>query len=1139
MKRVLITTLSVVFVLLLNYGQLRAQATAQISGRVQDTTGAVLPGVEITATHTETGIARTAVTNETGSYVLPNLPLGSYRLEGMLPGFRKYAQSGIVLEVNSSPVVNVVLEVGQVAETIEVQANANLVETRNSGIGEVVENARILDLPLNGRNVVELVALAGAAAPSQQLTGQSRDPFAQGNVSVAGGLNSALNYTLDGADHNNPFQGSYLSMPFPDAMQEFKVETSALTAKQGTKSSGSISLVTKSGTNQFHGDLFEFVRNGIFNARNAFAATRDTLKRNQYGGTIGGPILKNKLFFFGGYQGTRIRADNPQSFAYVPTAAMLAGDFTVFASPACNSGRQFTLAAPFVNNRVDPSKFSAPAVKFASFLPKTSDPCGKAFYLNPFHDDWNNYITRVDYQLTNNHSLFGRWLHETRTLPVGYDLNGNLLASSVNGVDGSNQSVTLGSTYLFGPNVINSFRANWNNFIGGKTEANFSKCNCGMGHLGINAYFPLPDAASFTVSGGGSGTANGGGGGFVVGASSGPTYVTLYGFNDDVSVVRGNHQMAFGVSSATWWVDSFSAANQEYRAMFNGRYYGLPMADFLLGRVSTWRTGSGIEQHNRSRYVNWYAGDTWRFTQRVTLNYGVRWEPYFPQVNLDGTSTHFDEAALRQGIRTNRFDNAPPGLFFDRDPGFPTRTGVHTRWSNVAPRIGVGWDVSGDGRTSVRAAAGIFYDRPSSIYFRNLTTGPPWSIRTQLAGVSLADPWANYPGGDPGPIPFGGSAPKNTPWQLNSIVTALDYNTPNMRVGQYNLSIQRQIGTDWVVSASYIGNATRHLWGTQPINPVLFVPGVGDAKGNCTLSGQVVPYTVKPGEPCSTADTASYAARRRLSLDTSIPKKVSSAFGPVNRVESGGTANYNGLIISAQRRPVKGVSISANYTMSHCITDLYQDIANPQNADEGWNDWTNRRYDRGNCTAGSDSGGGAEDRRHIFNLSGTAASPQFADSKLRLLASGWQVAPILRILSGGAVNVENTTDPGLIYMLHQRPNQILASPYGDGSVKNFLNPAAFAAPSPGTFGNLGRGVIRGPGTWQFDVALSRNFRIKESQRVEFRAEAFNLTNSFRADTGTSPTNTPYLDSNSRSATFGQIIAARDPRIMQFALKYVF
>src|SRR5437667_3534640 len=358
MKRITFAVLVLVLVSILNCGHVRAQASAQIIVRVQDATAAVLPGVEITATHTGTGIARTAVTNETGSYVLPNLPIGPYKLEASLPGFRTYVQTGIVLEVNASPQVNVTLEVGQVSEQVEVEANATLVETRNSGVGVVVENARILELPLNGRNVNELVALIGAAAPATMLTGSSRDPFAQGNVSVAGGLSSGLNYTLDGADHNNPFQGSYLSMPFPDAMQEFKVETSATGAKQGGKSSGSISLVTKSGTNDFHGDLFEFVRNGIFNARNAFPSTRDTLKRNQFGGTVGGPIMKNRLFFFGGYQGTTRRQDPADTVTYVPTAAMLSGDFTAFASPACNGGRPVQLKGPFVNNQVSPALLS-------------------------------------------------------------------------------------------------------------------------------------------------------------------------------------------------------------------------------------------------------------------------------------------------------------------------------------------------------------------------------------------------------------------------------------------------------------------------------------------------------------------------------------------------------------------------------------------------------------------------------------------------------------------------------------------------------------------------------------------------------------------------------------------------------------
>src|SRR5947207_2526449 len=309
MKRIVFTKLFLSLVLILNSTQVWAQATAQISGTAKDQSGAVLPGVEITATQTSTGIARTAVTNETGSYVLTNLPIGPYKLEASLPGFRTFVQTGINLEVNASPAINVTLEVGQVAETVEVQANATLVETRSVGVGQVVENARILKLPLNGRQIVDLIGLAGGSNPAPLVNGGSRDPFASASFSVAGGLNTGLGYTLDGAYHNNPHDNGYISMPFPDALQEFKVETSATGAQNGMKSAGSVNLVTKSGTNVIHGDLFEFVRNGIFNGRNAFATRRDTIKRNQFGGTVGGPVTKNKLFFFAGYQGTTLRQD--------------------------------------------------------------------------------------------------------------------------------------------------------------------------------------------------------------------------------------------------------------------------------------------------------------------------------------------------------------------------------------------------------------------------------------------------------------------------------------------------------------------------------------------------------------------------------------------------------------------------------------------------------------------------------------------------------------------------------------------------------------------------------------------------------------------------------------------------------------
>jgi carboxypeptidase family protein len=284
-----------------------AQSTAQVSGTVKDQTNAVLPGAEVSVTQTETGLKRSAVTNETGSYVIPNLPVGPYRLEATLPGFRTYVQTGIVLQVNANPVVNAVLEVGQLADQVEVQADAALVETRTTGIGQVIDNIRVLEMPLNGRQVTELILLSGAAvAGGNQMTNRN---YPTESISVAGGLNNGLTYLLDGGTHNDPFNGLNLPLPFPDALQEFKVETSAVSAQYGQHSAGAVNAITKSGTNNFHGDLFEFVRNGSLNARNPFFLKRDSLKRNQYGGTIGGPVVQNKLFFFFGFQGTKQRSE--------------------------------------------------------------------------------------------------------------------------------------------------------------------------------------------------------------------------------------------------------------------------------------------------------------------------------------------------------------------------------------------------------------------------------------------------------------------------------------------------------------------------------------------------------------------------------------------------------------------------------------------------------------------------------------------------------------------------------------------------------------------------------------------------------------------------------------------------------------
>src|SRR5436309_5407086 len=413
MKRALIAILIGVLGFAANSTDVWAQATAQVGGTVRDQSGAVLPGVEVTATQTQTGISRMTVSNETGTYVLPNLPLGLYRLEAALAGFRTFAQTGIVLQVNDNVAINVVMQVGQVSEQVEVQANASQVETRSASVGQVMETARIVELPLNGRNAQELILLCVDSV--QQAPDGVRAFPGRIMISSAGSRGPSTDYTLDGIRHVDPWDGLVMPLPFPDALAEFKTESGGVGSN--TARAAAVSVVTKSGTNDLHGDLFEFVRNDLFNARPYFAAKGSTLKRNQYGGTLGGPIVQNKLFFFGGYQGTVLRQDPADVRSFIPTAAMMAGDFTAITSPVCNAGRSIALRAPFQNNKIDPGLFTPAAVKLVSRLPKTDNACGEIRYGARNNNNQYQVLARADYQASAKHSLFARFMRSTDDSP--------------------------------------------------------------------------------------------------------------------------------------------------------------------------------------------------------------------------------------------------------------------------------------------------------------------------------------------------------------------------------------------------------------------------------------------------------------------------------------------------------------------------------------------------------------------------------------------------------------------------------------------------------------------------------------------------------------------------------------------------
>src|SRR5215472_10284095 len=445
-----------------------AQSTAQISGTVRDQTGAVVAGAQVTATDTDTGLKRSAMTDAGGGYALPNLPVGPYRLEATATGFRTYVQTGILLQVADNPVINPSLSVGQITEQIQVEEAAAQIETRDSGVSQVMDSKRVVELPLNGRQVTDLIVISGAATVSSTVSFVRNYPTV--NISVAGGMHNGLTYLLDGASHNDPINGLNLALPFPDALQEFKLETSSLSAQYGQHSAGTVNAVTKSGTNQFHGDLFEFFRNGDLNALNFFAVVPDQLKRNQFGGTAGGRIIKDKLFFFGSYQGTRMIGTVAPQFAYLPTRDMLNGDWRAVAAASCNANRPLTLKAPFQGNQISPGAFSPVAVALMNSgkLPIAADPCGKVqFGMKPVTNE-DLTIDKIDYQINEKHSIFGRYELAHLDDPSGY-VPGNLLTtgSANNGPYTTypvnnlwrTQSLTLGDTYLISSSIVNSFRA--------------------------------------------------------------------------------------------------------------------------------------------------------------------------------------------------------------------------------------------------------------------------------------------------------------------------------------------------------------------------------------------------------------------------------------------------------------------------------------------------------------------------------------------------------------------------------------------------------------------------------------------------------------------------------------------------------
>jgi Carboxypeptidase regulatory-like domain/TonB dependent receptor len=1088
--------------LLLPSSSLHAQAvsTASIAGTVRDASGGVLPGVTVSVTQTDTALTRTAVTGNDGAYLLTGLPVGPYRLEFSLQGFRTYVQTGIVLQVNTNPTVNASLQVGDVAETIQVAGQASLIETRSPGIGMVVEHERVEELPLNGRQTLDLVYLTGMAVSGGTLSGGRSgtvSPGSPGTIAVAGGLPNGTSYMLDGSNHNDPYNSGAMPFPFPEALQEFKVETSALAAQYGYHSAAVVNAVTKSGTNNIHGSAFEFVRDDSMNARDPFAALgpdgkrrSDGLNRNQFGGSWGGPVARDRLFYFGAYQRTRVRRIPTSSFQFVPTAAMLAGDFTAFASPQCQGGRTIPpLRTPFVNNHVDPALYSQASVKLVKLLGVTSDdPCGRVNFDRIDNNDEHLFTGRVDYNAGSSHNIFARLQYQKYDSPTDYD-GKTPMSFSTSAFKNRVYSLAVGDTKLLSNTKINTFHATYN-------RGDFAKAYTPLfdySDLGIRATPGMPDYMRMSVTGG-----------FSIdppGALPTLTPTWTYEFADDFTSIRGSHQLGVGVDYIHNKYTSTSQLQAGGNTTFTGQATGLGMADFLLGRAAGFTAGTPTGVHVSNHYVGVYAQDSWRLSPKLTVNAGLRWDPYFPVYGYDGHLTRFDLDRFNNGLHSTVFPNAPAGLVFPGDDAMPGKSLAHNQPWHFGPRLGMVFDPTGSGEQTLRASYGRLYDLPHLQQFSGQAQMAPWGNSTTVTNMPEGwdNPWVAVPGGDPIPAALNGPN-KSSVFPLFSNYASWPLDLPPLSVDQWNVSYQRQIAANWMVAANYLGNFIDHVWYSTQINPAIFGPG---------------------------ATTANTNQRRVLFQQNPTEGQY---YASVQEVIPDGTSRYNAVMLQVQRRRAGGLSVQGNYTFSHCETDRWNTSPGVDGLSIVVPD--HPELDRARCGTSPN---------HNLSSSIVYQIPDAGAGVVRVITAGWQVSGILSARSGTYYTVNSGTDVALIGQCcgtigspFQRANQILDDPFmPNRSYAQWLNPAAFQSAAPGAFGTMPLDAIQAVPRWNIDMALSRSLKLGADRQVQLRLEAFNLLN----------TVTPGNPSTTLGTTdFGKVTGLAGgtaPRVIQLGAKYQF
>ena len=1060
--------------------EVHAQTTGTIYGTVSDPSGAVISGATVTVQNQETNLRRTVTTDDEGSYNLALLPVGKYVISASAQGFTPGLGSRLDLQVQENLRVDLKLEVGGVAERVSVTDETPQIDTRSVTLGKVVEARRIVDLPLNGRNFLQLGVLqAGVVPPPTGInaTGSGTNNTPGGtafNFSVNGMRISSNNHLLDGLSNVEPVTGAAIIVPSPDTLQEFRILTNAYSAEFGRAGGSIVTVITKSGSNQFHGSAYEFLRDDAFDARNFFAPDVPALKQHQFGATFGGLIIKDRTFFFSSYEGFR-QTKGRATTTTVPSLLLRQGNF---------SQSQIKPLDPrtglrFPGDIIPQSRFDPVSRKVLALYPEpnlgsdlwTGAPVGT--------NNRSQFMARIDHTLIDGkNNLTGRYFYD-----AGSSLSPNGAFAQVQGTiavpgfafEDKNrfQNLLLADTHIFSPNVINEFRFAY-------TRAKVGSGNSVGARKPSDLGFTYPVTTSIVADP-------------LIGISgfSALGYPILgnsrlnkfYDFVDTVAFSTGKHSFKLGGEVRHSKVFSVFPSIASGTFDFNGLITGNAFADFLLGNPFNFFQAGGKEDKTLEQTAYYFYGqDDFQIGRNVTLNLGLRYE-------LVPGFTEKDDAlfTLVPGQQSTVGSTLPRGLVRPGDAGIP-QTLFPTDKNNLAPRLGIAWDPKGDGKMSIRAGYGVFYDDSSLVQTFTLQQPPD----VQGFGFSF------FPGSfAPGSFadPYAGNSPFKPPliFPLPVIpglpVTFVASDLTLARIQHWNVTVQRQLTDSMAVEVAYVGNRGSSLGGNIDPNQAVITP----------------------------------TATRNNASDRRPFPAIGSAF----QITSIFHSNYNGLQATLTRRLNSGLSFQAAYTWSKAIDDVSLPStffnAPGQPADI---------QNSGNLAA--ERGLSAFDVRHRFVTSYIYELPFFRSGKgaASYLLGGWKLSGIAALQSGSPFTVLDSSDQSFDGVNGDRPNLLKDPNLSSGRTpQRWFDTTAFQRVNGPGYGSAGRNIVFSDGIINFDMGLAKDFKLGEQRRLEFRWEVFNVFNH---------TNFGVPVNNFNSPTFGQIFnTSTTERQMQFALKFLF